>query len=501
MDKTRIFSNATMSMIQTVVTGVVLFLLYRFLLRTIGVGQVGLWALLLATTSFTQIATFGLAGGLVKFVAAHAARGETKTAAILVETAFLTISAFMAAVLALAFPLIRAVLAWIVPPSSLTLAVSLLPFAFFSFWLMMNVGVLQAGLDGTQRISARSLIMMSGSVLHFLLCLWLAPRFGLRGVAYSSVAQNLAVLLGSWVVLRRFLPDLAAVPRRFDRKLLKGVLSYGVRFQAISVLAMFFEPLTKALLGRFGSLNLLGYYEMAVSMVYKARELINSATQTLVPAIADLQERDPDRIRSVYQRAYEVLYFLALPMFTLLVVASPLVSRIWIGKHEGAFVGFSVVLCGSWFLNSLNLPATVSLLGSGDLGPVLLGYGLIAAVNLTLGLSLGAALGGFGVIGARAAALVAGGVAIAVPYHLRTRLRLRELIPANMKALTTICFLSALVFLALLSKTGLLSDGSPAIWLAPILTALVIGIPFWRHPTRKWLVEGAMNLLPVRQPR
>jgi O-antigen/teichoic acid export membrane protein len=501
MNTQRIFSNAAMSMIQTVVTGVVLFFLYRFLLGTIGVGQVGLWALLLATTSFTQVATFGLAGGLVKFVAAHKARGEAAAAARLVETASLTLSIFMAAVLALAFPAIRALLSWIVPSASLPLAVSLLPFAFVSFWLMMIVGVLQAGLDGTQRISTRSFIMMSGTVLHLLLCLGLAPRYGLRGVAYSSVVQNFAVLVGCWVMLRRILPELAVFPRRWDRGLLKEVLAYGVKFQAVSVLAMFFEPLTKALLGRFGSLSMLGYYEMAVSMVHKARELINSATQTLVPAIADLKERDPARIRSVYERAYQVLFFLALPMFSLLFVGAPLVSRLWIGKVEGAFVGFSMVLCVSWFLNSLNLPATVSCLGCGDLGLVLRGYGAIAAVNLILGVALGAVFGGFGVVGARAAALVAGGAAIAVPYHRKMGLPLREMVPATMRVLSAACLVSVLSFLAFWTGSGSFAGPASAVWILPALAGILILVPFWRNPTRKWLVEGAMSLLPAGQSK
>jgi O-antigen/teichoic acid export membrane protein len=501
MNTKRIFSNAAMSMIQTVVTGVVLFFLYRFLLRTIGVGQVGLWALLLATTSFTQIATFGLAGGLVKFVAAHAARGEEATASKLVETALLTISVFMAAVLVPAFPVIRAVLSWIVPSSSLPLAVSLLPFAFVSFWLMMNVSVLLAGLDGTQRISARSVIMMSGTVLHLSLCLWLAPRFGLRGVAFSSVVQNLAVLAGSWLVLRRILPGLPPVPRHWDRKLFREVFSYGVKFQAISVLAMFFEPLTKALLGRFGNLAMLGYYEMAVSMVYKSRELIHSATQTLVPAIADLKERNPERIRSVYEKAYQVLYFLALPMFTLLLVGSPLVSRIWIGHHEDLFVGTTVILCASWFLNSLNLPATVACLGIGDLKLVLTSYAVIAAANLVLGLALGAAFGGFGVVGARAVALIGGGAAIAVPYHRGTGFPMKALMPGTMKSLSGACVLTVLVFVVLWSSSGIFYGKGPAAWIFPALVGLIILLPFWRNPTRKWLADGALGLVPARQSK
>jgi len=68
MQRRQILINAIMSVVQIVVIGIVLFILYRFLLNTIGVEQLGIWSLVLATTSVTQIASFGLSGSVVKFV-------------------------------------------------------------------------------------------------------------------------------------------------------------------------------------------------------------------------------------------------------------------------------------------------------------------------------------------------------------------------------------------------------------------------------------------------
>ncbi len=66
MQKRQILINALMSIVQIIIISVVLFILYKFLLKTIGVEQLGIWSLVLATTSVSQIANFGLSGSVFR---------------------------------------------------------------------------------------------------------------------------------------------------------------------------------------------------------------------------------------------------------------------------------------------------------------------------------------------------------------------------------------------------------------------------------------------------
>ncbi|MGC8744981.1 MAG: polysaccharide biosynthesis C-terminal domain-containing protein, partial [Verrucomicrobiia bacterium] len=61
-------------MIQIISVGIALFFLYRFLLKTIGVEQFGIWSLVLSTTSIIGAANLGISGSIVKFVAKYIAR-------------------------------------------------------------------------------------------------------------------------------------------------------------------------------------------------------------------------------------------------------------------------------------------------------------------------------------------------------------------------------------------------------------------------------------------
>jgi len=338
MQRRRVFINAIMSLVQIVLVSGVLFFLYRFLLKTIGVEQLGIWSLVLATTSVTQIANFGLSGSVVKFVAKYVARGEDRNVSGVIQTAVISLGVIIGTVLLAGYPLIKWVLGLVVPVNSLGLALSILPYALFSLWLTTITGVFQSGLDGFQRIYIRNLLMMGSSIFYALLCFIFAPKYGLIGLAYAQIINNTAILIVSWVLIKRFLPVLPVVPYQWDRTLFKEIINYGINFQIISITTMFYDPITKALLSKFGGLSMVGYYEMANRMVQQFRALIVSANQVLVPAIADLQENNPEKIRSVYLTNYNLLFYLALPLYTLIIISTPLISEIWIGHYENALL-------------------------------------------------------------------------------------------------------------------------------------------------------------------
>ena len=104
IQKRRVFINATMSIVQIILVSGVFFFLYRFLLKTIGVEQLGIWSLVLATTSITQVVNFGLSGSVVKFVAKYAARGEDRNISAVIQTAAISLGLITGFLLLAGFP-------------------------------------------------------------------------------------------------------------------------------------------------------------------------------------------------------------------------------------------------------------------------------------------------------------------------------------------------------------------------------------------------------------
>ena len=488
VQKRRVLLNAAMSVVQVIVISGILFILYRFLLRTIGVEQLGIWALVLTTTSVTQIANFGLSGSVVKFVAKYIARGENEKVSRAIQTAAVSVGAFISLFLVIGYPIARWVLDLAIPDKSLPLAIAILPYAFLALWIMAITSIFQGGLDGYQRIDLRSLLLMGGAGFHLFLCFKLAPTYGLKGVAYARVIQNLTMLLSSWFLLKRHLPLLPIFPYKWDKSLFKEIISYGINFQVISIIGMFYQPITKALLSKFGGLSMVGFYEMANRMIQQLRALIVSANQVLVPAIADLKEKAPQKIQSVYLTSYQLLFYLAFPLYSLIIVCTPFISELWIGHYESAFVIFATLLAIAWFLNTLNAPAYFAYLGIGVLRWNLISNISSVSLNFGLGFLLGVFYGGIGVVIAAIFSMALGSSIIFLSYHIRYKIPLNELLPKASRKIITVCLVGVLSAFIINHELNNIFNTITRNSVILLLFLIIVFIPFWLHPMRKRLI-------------
>lgn len=487
VQKRRVLINAIMSAVQILVISGVLFILYKFLLNTIGVQQLGIWALVLATTSVTQIANFGLSGSVVKFVAKYVARHENENVSGVIQTAALSAGAFVGLFLIIGYPIAKWVLGLVIPYESLPSALTILPYAFLALWIMVITSIFQAGLDGYQRIDLRSLLLMAGAVLHLFLCFQLAPVYGLMGVAYARVIQNFTILLSSWFLLKRYLPLLPIFPYKWNKGLFKEIIGYGINFQVISVTAMFYDPITKAFLSKFGGLSMVGYFEMANRMVQQFRALIVSANQVLVPAIADLKEKAPKKIQSVYLTSYQLIFYLALPLFSLIIVCTPIISELWIGHYESVFVIFASLLAIGWLFNTLNAPAYFVYLGIGKLRWNVISHIKVVVLNVGLGFLLGLFYNGIGVVVAVVFALALGSSVVSLSYHIKHKIPLIELLPRASRKVIIVCLVGVLSAFIINHELNNIFNTITRNSVILLLFLIIVFIPFWLHPMRKRL--------------
>jgi len=500
MQKRQVLINAIFSVIQIVVIGVVLFVLYRFLLNTIGVKQLGIWSLVLATSSVAQVTNFGLAGSAVKFVAKYTALEESENVSGVIQTAAISMAFIAAFVLLIAYPIIKKIFTLVVPPESLPLAIEILPYAFLALWFVVVTGVFQAALDGRQRVDIRSSLLMGSAVLNLILCFILVPVYGLLGVAYARVLQVLTMFLVSWVLLKRYV-TLPLIPYRWDKRLFKEIAGYGISFQIISITSMFYDPVTKALLSKFGNLAMVGYYEMASRMIQQFRALVVSANQVLVPAIADLKERTPEKIDLVYLKSYQLLFYLIVPLFSLIIISLPLISKIWIGHYENVFIIIGILLIIGWFLNTLNAPAYFAYLGIGELYWNVIGHITIGVLNICLGFLLGMTFDGIGVVVAWTISLALGSSIIYLSYHIKHNIPLIELLPKASRMMIATCLIGILSTLIIQHKLNHIFNASTPNTIILFLFSIVVFIFLWLHPMRKCLVGWiSKHLLQVKSP-
>jgi O-antigen/teichoic acid export membrane protein len=242
---------------------------------------------------------------------------------------------------------------------------------------------------------------------------------------------------------------------------------------------------------------MVGYYEMANRMVQQVRSIIVNANQVLVPAFAHLKELEPEKIQTMYLNSYRLLFFVAVPTFSILAVSSPFISQIWVGKYENAFVYSAIILSIGWLLNTLCVPAYFASLGTGELKWNLISHVVMGLSNLGIGIAAGISFSGLGVVGAWALSLALGGIILIIAYHVINGLPMKELLPRTSRLLLVSCFVGVLLCYVIFVVGHSLNKPVLSSGIVILCFAITIAVPVWIHPLRKeimgWIASIKFN--------
>lgn len=480
----RITSNVIATVTQVLISGVVFFVLYRYLYGRLGVEQIGVWSLVLAATSISRIGDLGLSAGVVRFVAQALGRGDAQRAADVVETVTLTLGAFMVVLLVVCYPLFVLALNYFVPARGVPMALSILPYALISLWTMVVVSVISGGLDGCMRMDLRSLLMGLSHLVYFVLAVLLVPKYGLEGVAVAQLLQSIGLVILMWWLLRRQLKEVPLIPLHWNFPVLKEMIGYGVNFQIITVTNMLFDPVVKALMSKFGGLEALGYYEMANKLILQGRAIIIEASRVMVPAIAASQVHDAAKAKQLFITSYHMTFYVSVLFYGLLGISITTISMLWLGHYQATFIQYALLLNLAWFANTLIGPAYFSNLGSGKLRPNMLSHAIMGLWSLIFGVVLGLNYGGVGVVIGTITGLLVGSMFLLFSYIKQAGLLWPTfIIPQDMAKL-----LMSSVFVTFLSNYGRDQQSSfvAVFGIALLCSALLLSLG-WFSPSRMML--------------
>lgn len=415
--KKRISINIISSITQVLVVGIVYLLLYRFLLVSLGVEQLGIWSIVLATTSIASLANFGITSGLIKFIAEYNARGKLEDISKLIFTSFVSIFAFFAIIIFLLFAFSKFLLGFVIEPNYFNAAYQIVPYSLLCLFINSIGGVFTSTLEGFQKNYIKNYIVVFSTVLLLISSYFLVPIFHLKGVAIAQVLQAVVLLIGSFLSLNKVFKNKIFNQWNWDKLIFKELLSFGLKFQIISVFQMLYEPITKGLISKFGGLAFLGYYEMAARLVNQIRAIIVNSNQVMIPVVAHKAQEDTDELGELYKKTFSIVFFVDCLLTTLLIVFTPIISVLWIGKLEPTFIFAVLILSTAMFVNILNGPAYFSCVGKGKLNLVLTSQIMIGVLNLIFGLLGGYFYGGNGVIIGWGLALVFSSLFLIITYQ------------------------------------------------------------------------------------
>jgi len=423
----RVGQNAAANVLQVLFGAVLLLGLYRLVNETLGPSGLGVWSVVVASASVTRVTELGLGASVTRFVARYLARSEGLTAARIVETVSLSLMAIQGVILPMLYWPLWEILRHLFNGEHLASARALLPFALGSLWLAVVSAVFQSALDGCQRMADRAKLVIAGQLVLIAFASILIPTYGLVGLALAQIAQGTFLLLSGWWTLKRHMRELPRFPSRWSNRLFREILGYGANVQASTFVMLFFDPLTKALLAKFGGPSIAGYFEIANQVVLRVRGIIIAANQAIVPQVAEIAETDSTRLPGYYRQNIRTLVFVALPAFSLVVAWSGVVSWLFLG-YSNLELLFLLGLCSvAWFLNILAAPAYFMNQGTGRVGLNTISHVIMGILNGALGWGLGVLLGSDGVAWAYGVALAAGSWLLIIAFQLRGNIHLKDL--------------------------------------------------------------------------
>lgn len=396
----RLRRNAVWNVAEVLASSVVLFFLYKIILARLGVSALGVWSLVLATTSLARIADFGAAGGLGRYVAlAQAEKRETDGALAYVETALLANAALYAALGIVLYGPAWWALGLVTDGEATAQARQLLPYAIASFVLMNLSAVVIAALVGFHRSDQKSMLALGGLAVQAAVALATVTFLELRGVALAQIAQHLVLCVGGWLLAVRAAEGRWAVklPSRIRPPLLRELVGFGLKVQGLNLAAFLFEPAIKFVMSSVGGLAALGLFEMAQRLIQQVRQLIVAPSQNLTPMFTEAHASDRERLPLIYEKATALMTAAAVPVFAGLAVCGPVLSWLWIGHVDWRFVTYLGVLCVGWLVNTLSVPTFLIGLGVGRIRWNMAGSALMTVLGPTLGWFLAPGLGALGV--------------------------------------------------------------------------------------------------------
>lgn len=403
--------NAVWAVAEAVASGLILFLLYKLVVMRLGLEALGIWSLVLATTSLVRFADAGASSGLGRFVAISSGKGDHAATLSYFDTAILTnLGLYAAVALAFYFPAYNG-LAWAVSEdAALGTARDLLPYALVSLTLGNLSAAVGATLVGLQRSDLKSMVVVVGLFGQLAAALSLVPSHGLMGLAWAQLIQNACSIVAGLALVHFSISGRVGirVPASWSGETFRALVGFGVKLQLAAIISLLYDPATKFVMSALGGLEALGLFELANRLVFQVRLLVAAPIQTLMPAFAHLDGLASERLGDLYRQAMALTLALGTPLMVGSAVVSPLVSWIWIGQFDRLFVAFVTLLCIGWLFNLVGAPAYLLGIGTGRLWWNISGHLVTSVGGPLLGVVLGKAFGPVGVVIGAASALALG---------------------------------------------------------------------------------------------
>ncbi len=281
----RISKNTFWIILLNIVIAFSQLIILSFINKKLGKEILGVWSLVMAATTIGQISAFGFSNGLVRYLPEYFIKKEFEKAEKMVAT--INVANFLFSlpfIFLLYFPMM-------LYANHLLKGEQLIMFHSAIIWNLVALFINNLFsaysfiFDALQKYYIRSIIQIAGWILFVIISFCLMPTMQLTGVAIANVFQAVLQLVVAIVIIRQMKVFKRKRLLGFDKQVFKLIFSVGTKYQSISVLVIFFDPVIKFFITKTIGLSGTANYELANKIVSQGRNLLVNSNQVIIPKV------------------------------------------------------------------------------------------------------------------------------------------------------------------------------------------------------------------------
>ncbi len=417
----QIINNSIFSVIQVIVVTLCAFYLYKYIIQTLGIEKLGLWSLILSVTSLATIGNFGFTGSLVKFSAELSVLNKYKQINAILNSSILGVSLILGVVLLLIYFFGYYFIGYLIEDKWIEMGQKLLFYALLSLYINIIAGLYFSILEGLNLAFLKSIAIIFATLVYTVLSIFLILEYDVTGLAYAQICQACLFLVSGIGLNLIYVKEFKFFYFKWHKELMKKVFDYGMSFQMIGLAQMFYDPITKALLSRFGGLDFVAIFEMASKLVVQVRAIPAGIIQNLVPKIVTLKTTlGHDKIIEAYKKMNVINLFLNFSTIVMILPFSNIISILLLGESNENFIMVLFIITIGWVINSLNISSYIVNLGTGNLKWNVISHFVVGILNFLFCFLVGYfSRNGLYIISGWILALIIGSSLIIIEYHQR----------------------------------------------------------------------------------
>lgn len=422
---TKIMRNAIFGGLRYVLVAPIPFVMTPLILRKIGAGGYGTWAVFLAINGLTSLADLGLVGTLSKFVAEYYAHRDFAALGRVINSGlavFLGLAAVIGTSLWIAAPWIAG---WLFRGSAVARTEVIVLFRLFAIVVAANILTLMFSsiTAGLQRLDITNLISAGNLFLSAVFSASLLLRGqGLRGLVSGYIVSAVLTVLAYVFTVRSLLPEISMNPFRFDKQEARKMFGFSFQLYFTQAAVAVNNQIEKIFLAFFVGVAAAGWYDIASDIALKIRGAIGFLLSPMLPAASELSAlEDEDRLRELYFRTHKYLALAGIPAACFVAAVSGRFVDLWIGPGMRMVVMPLSVLMLVNLINLATGPGFLIYAGRGFLKPGVDGAILGIVSNVVLSFVLIYVYGFAGAVVGTSASLIIAAVYFISVFHRQTR--------------------------------------------------------------------------------